>query len=185
VTLPRGFKANAERQALHLRSELGIPQNGRLDVYVLAKHLGVKIVSADRLVERQRIEELERMQAFAFSAATFNVSGASYIVTNPLRVKGREASDIAHELSHLILEHDLAEVHEINGIPFRTCRPEEEEQATALGGTLMLPRPLLLNAVRQGHGPGEIAEAYGVTEEMARFRVNTTGVTKQVRRRTA
>jgi hypothetical protein len=28
------------------------------------------------------------------------------------------------------------------GVPFRTCRPEEEEQATNFGGTLLLPRGL-------------------------------------------
>jgi hypothetical protein len=38
--------------------------------------------------------------------------------------------------------------------------------------------------VRQGHGPAQIAKIYGATEEMARFRVNTTGVTKQAHRRT-
>ncbi|MEU9324100.1 ImmA/IrrE family metallo-endopeptidase [Streptomyces canus] len=182
MTLPRGFKADAERRAARLRAELGIAEYGRLRVELLADHLGVRIVSADRLVGIERLEELERLQAYAFSAATFEINDKAYVVTNPLRGEGRQASDVAHELSHLILEHELTEVRELNGVPFRTCRPEQEEEATALGGTLMLPRPLLLGAVRRGWGPEEIAEEYGVTEEMARFRYNTTGVAKQVRR---
>ncbi|MGW2695349.1 ImmA/IrrE family metallo-endopeptidase [Streptomyces sp. NPDC001296] len=182
MTLPRGFKANAERQAARLRAELGIAEYGRLRVELLADHLGVRIVSADRLVALERLEELERLQAYAFSAATFEINGNAYVVTNPLRSEGRQASDIAHELSHLLLEHELTEIREVNGVPFRTCRPEQEEEATALGGTLMLPRPLLLGAVRRGWGPVEIAGEYGVTEEMARFRYNTTGVAKQVQR---
>jgi Zn-dependent peptidase ImmA (M78 family) len=63
--------------------------------------------------------------------------------------------------------------------PFRTCLPDQEEEATNLGGALLLPRPLLLEAARQGLGVKEIAEQYGVTPEMARFRFNRTGVARQ------
>ena len=70
-------------------------------------------------------------------------------------------------------------------MPFRTCRPDEEEQATAFGGTIMLPRPLLYAAASRGHGPAEIAAANEVTIEMARYRYNTTGVAKQVKHQPA
>ncbi|WP_433358739.1 ImmA/IrrE family metallo-endopeptidase [Streptosporangium sp. CA-115845] len=162
---------------------MGLSPNARLDIHDLADHLGTKVVSAERLIAVDRLEELERMQAFAFSAATFNVHSKAYIVTNPLRTAGRLASDVAHELSHLLLKHDLTEVREVGGVPFRTCQPEEEEQATAMGGTLMLPRPLLITAVSQGMSPEQIAATYNVTTEMARFRYNTTGVAKQFSRR--
>jgi hypothetical protein len=70
VTLPRGFKANAEREAVRLRKELGLSPDAHLDSQDLVAHLGAKVVSADRLIAIERLEELERMQAFAFSAAT-------------------------------------------------------------------------------------------------------------------
>ncbi|MGE3449040.1 MAG: ImmA/IrrE family metallo-endopeptidase [Microbacteriaceae bacterium] len=180
MTLPRGFKAKAERDAAQLRSTLGLGPASNLDVVALAEHLDVRVVDAAELIERERLEELERLQAFAFSAATFRVAGRSVIVTNPLRTPARRASDIAHELAHVLLEHDLSEVRKLDGITFRTCEPGEEEQATAFGGTLMLPRPLLLAAAKRGLGPDAIAETYGVTPEMARYRYNTTGVAKQV-----
>ncbi|WP_116043546.1 ImmA/IrrE family metallo-endopeptidase [Amycolatopsis palatopharyngis] len=66
--------------------------------------------------------------------------------SGPVRSPGRLASDVAHEVAHRLLEHQLSEVREIEGIPFRTCQPDEEEQATAFGGTLLLPRPLLTAA---------------------------------------
>lgn len=180
MTLPRGFKANAERESLRLRSELGIRATQVLDVTKLAGHMGVQIVSAADLIDIGRLEELERIQAYSFSAATFEVAGHTIIVSSPLRTSGRSASDIAHELSHLLLKHELSEVREISGVPFRTCRPEEEEQATNFGGTLLLPRPLLVAAARSGLGPEEIAEKYDVTVEMARFRYNSTGVRSQM-----
>jgi hypothetical protein len=183
VTLPRGFKANAEREALRLRSEMGLGKADPLDMFDLAEHLGVTVVSADDLIERERLEELERLQAYSFSAATFDIHGRSIIVTNPLRQSGRLASDVAHELAHLLLEHDLTELRAIDGHAFRTCRPDEEEQATTFGGTLLLPRPLLQRAALRREGLEEIATGAGVTVDMARFRYNTTGVAKQMARR--
>lgn len=183
MTLPRGFKANAERAAARLRAELGLGAADRLPLHLLAEHLGITLVSADDLVPLSQLEEIERLQALAFSAATFVIGARRFVVTNPLRTPGRLASDIAHEIAHVLLEHDLAEIREIEGVPFRTCQPDEEEQATALGGTLLLPRPLLMRGARGGDGAAEIADAYGVTVEMARFRYNTTGVAKQAQRR--
>lgn len=65
-------------------------------------------------------------------------------------------------------------------VPFRTCRPDQEEEATALGGTILLPRPLLLKAARAGLNAAYIARTYRVTEEMARYRYNSTGIGRQV-----
>jgi Zn-dependent peptidase ImmA (M78 family) len=180
VTLPRGFKAAAERRAVAIREDLGLSAHDRLDMNQIAAHLKIKIVSASSLVEIVRLEELERLQAFAFSAVTFEISDKKIIVTNPLRADGRIASDIAHEISHILLKHELSEVTEFDGVPFRTCRPDEEEQATALGGTLLLPRPLLIRAASRGLGPEEIAAQYAVTVEMARYRYNATGVARQI-----
>jgi hypothetical protein len=152
VTLPRGLKANAEREAERLRRETGRGPAEPIDVAQLAAHLEVTLVSADTLVELSRLEEIERLQSFAFSAATFEIRGRRIVVSNPLRTDERLASDVAHELAHLLLDHQLSEVREIDGTSLRTCIPNEEEQATAFGGTLLLPRPLLIAAARLGDG---------------------------------
>lgn len=180
MTLPRGFKAAAERRSTEVRGQLGLAQSAPLDMHRLAGHLGINIVSAETLVDLRRLEELERLQAFAFSAVTFEIGGKPYVVTNPLRTEGRIASDLGHEIAHVLLDHELTELSEFDGVPFRTCRPEQEEQATALAGTLLLPRPLLIYAVSRGMGPEEIASRYKVTVEMARYRYNTTGVARQL-----
>lgn len=185
MTLPRGFKTDAEKRAVHWRRELGAAPGDNLNLTGLAALLDVSLVDADTLVDSSRLEELDRLQAFAFSAATFEVAGRTFIVTNPLRSPGRRTSDIAHELAHLLLHHVLTEIQNIDGVPFRTCSPDQEEQATALGGTLLLPRPLLLASARRGRNADDIAVAHGVTPEMARYRYNSTGVAKQLERRGA
>jgi len=181
LTLRRGFRAQAERHATDLRRELGLTPHQPVDLAAVAKHLGVRLVPADELIDIVRLHELEHIQAFAFSGCTFDIDGTRVIVFNPLRGAGRRNSDIAHELAHLLLEHELSEIRMVAGVPFRTCRPEQEEEATSLAGTLLLPRPLLLRAAHQGLDVTEIAEQYSVTVEMARFRFNTTGVAKQTR----
>jgi Zn-dependent peptidase ImmA (M78 family) len=180
MTLPRGFKTNAERTAAQLRSAIAARDDRPLDLEALATHLGASVVAADTLVPLERLQELERLQAFAFSACTFEIRGRPVVVYNPLRSPDRRASDVAHELAHLVLDHDVSEVQYIADIPFRTCRPDQEEQATAFGGTLLLPRPILLKAARQGLSFTQVATGLGVTIEMARYRWNTTGVERQV-----
>jgi Zn-dependent peptidase ImmA (M78 family) len=181
VTLRRGFLAEAEREAKRIRAELGLGPGEPVDVSQIAKHLGIRVIAADELIDAARLHDLERVQAFAFSACTFDIDGTKVIVVNPLRTPARRASDIAHELAHLLLAHQLDEIRSVGGVPFRTCRPDQEEEATNLGGTLLLPRPLLLSAVRRGLDDQAIAAQYDVTTEMARFRVNRTGVRRQLR----
>ncbi|MHB1008434.1 MAG: ImmA/IrrE family metallo-endopeptidase [Propionibacteriaceae bacterium] len=182
MTLKRGFKAAAEREAAHLRTNLGLGATDPLDLAKAAAHLGIKVISAEELVPRAQLEELEQIQAFSFSAATFEIADRKFIVTNPIRSPGRRNSDMAHELAHVLLKHELSEVREVAGVPFRTCRPDEEEEATTFGGTLLLPRSLLLAAAKAQVTPAEIAERYDVTVEMAYYRYNTTGVARQASR---
>ena len=179
MTLPRGFKAEAERKAAAIRGRLGLREHDPVDLSKVADLLGARVVSADSLVSIERLHEIESMQAFAFSACTFDIRGKPVVVFNPLRSTGRQSSDIAHELSHLILEHELSEIEYLGDIAFRTCRSDQEEQATSLGATLLLPRPLLASALKRGMGIDEVAAAYDVTVEMARFRWNSTGIGRQ------
>ena len=180
MTLRRGFRAEAERIALSIRADLGLTALDPLPLERAASERGIRVVSAADLVPIEQLVDLERIQAFAFSACTFDIHSHRTIVFNPLRSQPRQRSDVAHELSHLLLEHELTEVREVGGVPFRTCRADQEEEATTLGGTLLLPRPLVVHAVGRRMSIEDIARRYGVTEDMARFRVNTTGAARQI-----
>jgi Zn-dependent peptidase ImmA (M78 family) len=59
---------------------------------------------------------------------------------------------------------------------FVTCDIEQEEEAGWLGGCLLLPRTVLFQAAKQGKTAEKIAEEYETGEQMARFRLNTSGV---------
>ncbi len=182
MVLPHGFKARAERLAEDLRAEASADSAKPLDLRAVARCLDVRIVSATDLIAIERLQEIERIQAFAFSACTFEINGRQVIVFNPLRSAARRASDVAHELAHVVLDHDLTEVQYLNEIAFRTCLPGQEQEATVLGGALLLPRKVLLREARQGATVDQIATKYGVTTQMTQFRWNATGVERQVAR---
>ena len=179
MALPRGFKAEAERIAQRLRANAGVGRSARLKLKPLAASLDVQIVAADELVPIEALHEIERIQAYSFSACTFEVNERYVVVFNPIRSRPRRRSDIAHELAHIILKHDLTEIQYLNDVPFRTCRPNQEQEATALGGTLLLPRPALLQAARSGATIDQVAKKFDVTKQMAQFRWNATGVERQ------
>jgi Zn-dependent peptidase ImmA (M78 family) len=179
----RGFKTEAERIADRIRTALGLLPSEPLDPEAVAEHLGAKIVAADKLVSRQSLEKLNAIQDDAFSAATFRLPDASVVVVyNPLHGPARMRSDLAHELSHLILGHQTRTIELIAGQSLFTCNPEQEEEANWLGGCLLLPRPLLLAAARAGLTAAEVADQHGTSEAMARYRMNASGAMLQARR---
>lgn len=180
MTLRRGFKAEAERKAVEIRTALGLKSHEPVDLRAVAHTKGVAIVLASDLVEVSRLEEIERLQAYAFSACTFEIKERLFIVVNPLHSENRQNSDIAHELAHVILEHKLTEIRELAGTPFRTCMADQEEEANTFAGTLLLPRPLLIKTAKVGKSWEDLVDQYSVTTSMARYRWNATGVARQI-----
>lgn len=176
----RGFKTEAERLAETARTEMGKGSSDPVDAVELALHVGATVRCADELTSREKLETLEEIQPGAFSACTFTIGDKHVIVYNPLASPGRTQSDVAHEVSHILLEHDMKSVEKVGGLTFFTCDAEEEQEANWLAGCLLLPRRLLYLAARRGLGGAEIAQQYNVSEQMAFFRLRTTGVLRQL-----
>ncbi|WP_171064628.1 ImmA/IrrE family metallo-endopeptidase [Actinomadura soli] len=149
----------------------------------MAQHLNIEVVSADQLVDECKLRQLNEAQDGAFSAATFHISeDRVVIVCNPLNDAARTNSDIAHEVAHILLRHQVREVQTIGGHIFFACDSDQEEEANWLGGCLLLPRKLLLREAFSDATPEEVAAKYQVSQQMARFRLNASGVKLQVQR---
>jgi Zn-dependent peptidase ImmA (M78 family) len=179
----RGFKSEAERLAASIRERHGCGDDEPPPLGAVAEALGVEIIPADRLVDLARLEELESLQADAFSAATFRrPNGRRVVVYNPLHAIGRTRSNQAHEIAHIILNHNVRTIERVGSLNFLTCNVEQEEEADWFGGCLLLPRALLLKAAFNGLSAQQIAVTYQTSEPMARFRLNASGVLVQVGR---
>ncbi len=176
----RGFKAHAERLADKTRRELGLGSTQQTDVMKLADLVGADVRRADELTDLSKLEELEEIQPGAFSACTFHIRGKPVVVYTPLASHGRMQSDIAHEIAHILLEHEIQSVHQLDGISFFTCDPDEEQEANWAAGCLLLPRKLLYQAARRGLSATDVAIEYGVSRSMAEFRIRATGVLRQL-----
>jgi hypothetical protein len=176
----RGFKAEAERTANSLRHQLGLSPTSALDPVALAKLVGADVRCADELTSLSKLQRLEELQPGAFSACTLTIGERHVIVYSPLASPRRRNSDLTHEVAHIVLEHEVGEVQTIGELTFFTCDPDQEQEANWLAGCLLLPRSLLLNALRRGLSAGDVADQYEVSEQMAAYRIRTTGVERQL-----
>lgn len=156
---------------------MGVAAKSAMKAEALAKHLGVEVRSAGDLVGVARLEELERLQPGAFSACTFEIGPRRVIVWNPLSTSARTQSDIAHEVAHVLLKHEVKRLERVGTFTFFSCDPEEEQEANWLAGCLLLPRSLLMRVSRMD--PEAIASEYGLSREMVNYRLRATGVIRQ------
>ena len=171
MALRRGFKSEAERIARRVRADLGVSATQS----VAPEHIA-------ELLPRERFQELEDIQPDLFSACTLRPSPDRVVVVhNPLSPKTRQKSDVAHELAHTLLDHDLSRVQRLGDVTFLSCDPIQEEEAAWLSGCLLLPRALLLAEVSSGATARDIARKHGVSERMAQYRLDVTGVARQNR----
>jgi Zn-dependent peptidase ImmA (M78 family) len=114
-----------------------------------------------------------------FSAMTIAVGSNRLIVYNPRQPVGRRANSVAHELSHILLEHPMGSALGEGGC--RHWNPEVEAEADWQAATLLVPRLGALEWIRSGGSLTDGARHFGVSAALFQWRVNQTGVIRQVR----
>jgi hypothetical protein len=181
--LRRGFKADAERLAESVRAELGVELWQPLDCLVLADHLGIEVVTLRELRRHgAKDESIRRLISddAGFSATTVCAGTRRLIVYNPREPPGRRANSLAHELSHVLLEHEPKPALGAGGCRYWAYR--EEAEADWLGAALLVPREGALHQMTLDGDLERGAEHFGVSIELFRWRVNHTGVRRQLAR---
>ncbi len=172
----RGFKSWCERVAITQRRELNLQPTDSLNARRLATHLGVIVWTADQVpeLEPQYLNVLTKEDPDSWSAVTLCTGSRDLIIVNSIHSEGRLASDIMHELAHIILGHEPArvEVSKDGFLILSTYNKEQEEEAKWLSGCLLLPREALLLIRRLGLRPETAAAKYGVSVPMLTFRQN-------------
>lgn len=185
-TLERGFKAWAERTSLALRRELGITADDSLCPYRLSESLDVEIWTPSQVpgITQEVLEQLLKNDPWGWSATSFQVNGKCIVIYNPRHSSGRQTSDLMHELSHLILAHQPATIIlslQLENVRLRSFDQKQEDEANCLAWALLLPREGLFRAKRSRKSVEQIAEQYGVTSTLVKYRLNSTGVERQIK----
>jgi|SRR5579883_42530 Zn-dependent peptidase ImmA (M78 family) len=179
--LRRGFKAEAERLAIEIRAELDLDARSPIDCIQLCNVLGVPVVTVRELVSSGAspwsVQSLLAPSA-KFSALTVAAGTKRLIVYNPRHPAGRRANSLAHELSHILLEHPLSPALGNGGC--RLWNSTLEDEADWQAGALLVPRDAALEWMRANGSIDDGAMHYGVSRALFQWRVNQTGVMRQL-----
>lgn len=182
--MKRGFKSEAERIATEIRGELDLTDDARLEPLDLAEHLSIPVFSLREASRAAPKNSFSNYFAVAdpdsFSAVTVFQGHKRVIVHNENHHPNRQASNLAHEVSHSLLEHEPTPVARADGQRYWDAQVEEE--ATWLGAALLIPRAGALSMAKSDRTVLEIAAHYGVSESLCRWRIGQTGIAYQVQR---
>jgi hypothetical protein len=183
----RGFKKECEEICLEVRAELGLGRFAAFDPFALADHLLIPHEPIGDYAGDDRcgwaVAHLAAEGRDEFSAATVYRGTQRRILYNGQHSPARRWSDVAHELSHVLLEHEPGPVRG-NG-DARTWNPDQEREASWLSGVLLVPEHVALRLARLETPITAAATSYGVSVQLMQFRLNASGALKRVRRERA
>lgn len=181
----RGFKTWCEKYATNKRVELGHAPDGPLDTRKLAANLGVLVRTPHDIpgMTQESLDILLRNDGTpsCWSAVTLVSAHRTVIILNSSHSVARQASDLSHELAHIIRGHTAQEVDiSSEGLMLlKSYDKLQEEEADWLSGCLLLPREALISIKRRKIEPGIAAAEYGVSLQMLNYRLARTGVNRQ------
>lgn len=178
----RGFKSHAERLAVEQRGEMGYSVMAALDPRELAEYLAIPVLTFSECAASAKLGgsfslALRQLREHV-SAITIFDGYRRVIVHNHQNAPTRQAADLTHEIAHALLEHEPVELNDPQYYPER--RNEQEDEADFLAGALLIPRDGALQLIRDGISEQAVAEHYGVSFVLARWRIRGTGIYRQL-----
>jgi Zn-dependent peptidase ImmA (M78 family) len=170
-----------------MRAELGIKNIERLDPFALAALLGIPVMSLTQLDAldlsipdmHEAVEFLTTGKQSALSAMTVFAGTRRLIVYNDANPSPRQASDLSHELGHGLLLHQP-----VPALDERGCRawdPDIENEASYLGGALLIPGKAARYIAKSGMTTDDAAARFVCSIEMVNWRLNETGARRMMK----
>ena len=179
VQLRRGFSTEVNQWGRDLRDEMGIARQEPLCPFDLARYLKIPVFPAtgltlDEATRRYLVSGKGRRE---ISAGVFYVGLKARIVLNDAVGEKRLASDLAHEISHVLLRHKPLEIYRPDGQ--RLYDKVSEEEASKLGPGLLVSEEAALRAyemIESGiHTHDSLSDQWKVTPQVIRMRINLVG----------
>jgi Zn-dependent peptidase ImmA (M78 family) len=182
----RGFKSQCERNAVEVRRSFSLLPDAPLSAKDYASKSGIRVWS-DRDIDE--LPDLDRLQLTvndpdSWSAFVIRIDQKHLILYNSAQSEPRVNSVVMHELSHILLGHELssAGLSEDGHLLPTIYNQDQEDEANWLAGTLLLPRPALVKMRLRGVSEPQAMQMYGVSEQMLKWRIRMTGVDYQLAR---
>jgi hypothetical protein len=175
--MERGFGAHIKRVANGFRADLGLSLFSPVDLIAACDWLAIPVLAMTDLTEDPRIAGYFGGHASAeFSAVTSFIGTSRFIVYNDCHHHHRQASSIAHELGHALLQHPPAPVLTDDG--YRNWNSEIEEQAAFFSGALLVPDEACRWIMKSGMNLSAASLHFGVSTSMVDYRLKKSGATR-------
>jgi Zn-dependent peptidase ImmA (M78 family) len=182
--LRRGFKTWCENAARGFRRELGLSHLDPIDPRSLAAFFDVKVWTPHDIpgLDKKTLSQLLQKDIYGWSAVTIREAGRSLIIVNSAQPVERQNNSIAHELSHIALNHTPAQAFfsADGAMVLNHYNPTHEEEATYLSGAVLVPREALLHIIGKGFTHEKAASFFRVTTDLLKMRLNLTGINRQL-----
>lgn len=179
-----GFKSWCEKMAGGYRRDLKIHPHAALSPHILSSHLGIRVITPDEIpgFNGKHRDQLLLHDNESWSAVTLTLPTERIIIQNSAHATTRRNSDVMHELAHVILKHEPAQVMlSPNGHMFMDSYGKEQEgEADWLGAALLVPRDGLLAVLSRSLDISAAAKHFAVSTQMVQWRLRKTGLERQL-----
>ncbi|WP_410611107.1 ImmA/IrrE family metallo-endopeptidase [Amycolatopsis sp. lyj-109] len=153
------------------RAGLGLSRFAPLNPYLLAEEHGIRVYPIDELADCPQADIAVRyftcLRSPVWSAAIIPV-GTSRLIENTAHSEVRRRASLAHELGHHLLEHEFTELL-MGEDGCRRFDLAKEKEAKFISAQLLIPDDAAKRAAFDGKTNGEVAAAYGVSEQFAQM----------------
>jgi Zn-dependent peptidase ImmA (M78 family) len=163
---------------------MGVSLEGALPYGKLADEFGVVVWTPGDVpgLDDATVRQLLVTDAGSWSAVTVHLDSRHVVVVNTAQDKRRIPNNVVHELAHVILGHAAArvDISEDGHLWLSTYGSDQEKEADWLAASLLLPREGLLSCFSRCRDIEATAAQFQVSLELVRWRLNATGVWRQV-----
>lgn len=178
-------KAACKRLAAELRAEIDLDPMEALDPWKLAELYGIRVIPlGDLPLDNEIRAHFAIDKPEVFSGALVPIRSGAVIIENDSHPEARRRSTMGHELAHVFGEHKFG-TSLVNERGCRLANQVQEDEAAEIGGELLIPFEAAKKLARRKSTNDEVALQFGVSTEMARWRMDATGARKIAARQEA
>ena len=188
-----------ELRALGLRDFAGVQSEQALDPFALARFARLLVVDFDRI---QGLSPESRAHLLGDAADEWSGGACSkplpngwrLVILNPAHGLARNRATLMEEVAHVFLGHQPNRLAAVGRNPAvregatskivaREYNHADEEAAYAIGAAALVPYAALRRMVIKGRNGNEIARRFGVSRQLAEYRIKVTHLWSEYKRR--
>ncbi len=188
---PTEKRKQFELRALGLRDFAGVASEQALDPFALAQFAKLLVVDFDQI---EGLSPSARAHLLGVAADEWSGGACSrplpngwrLVILNPAHGAHRNRATLMEEIAHVFLGHKPNRLAAVGRLPTvsegaptqktlaREYNQADEEAAYAIGAAALMPYDALRRMVSAGRTASEIARRFGVSRQLAEYRIKVT-----------